>query len=276
MQRLALLASGQLPPAASAAQRDPRRKRGRVSTLVCFGIGALTSSVLGGVTLLGLRTLNAGEVRLHAAALPGQKAAPQIVDVAIARSERAHTALSLRLEGAGDADVEVVLRGVPPAALLSKGERRDAMTWVVSRADIDGLRLTLGEAGPDAFDIGIDVLAPSGAATEAGVVRVRVVDAPAQHKRAAAGAAPAETSIAKLVPAVSPDAGRTGPAEAGAKIARSPPQRHTEAGPAGAKVLPETRHWPEGASGLGVVPRDSERQVWWSMPPPAWSPFATD
>jgi hypothetical protein len=299
MQRLALLANGQLSPPASAAHGQPRRQ-GRVSTLICFGIGALTSSVLGGVTLLGLRTLNAGEARMHAAggagsatvaavppALSGQKAAPQIVDVAIERSERAHTALSLRLEGASDADIEVVLRGVPAAARLSKGERRDAMTWVVRRADLDGLHLTLGEAGPDAFDIGIDVLAPSGAATEAGVVRVRVVDAPAPKHAAAetarvpppdrAGtgdahhkkAVPAETSIAKLVPAVAPDAG------ARAKVTRPPPRR-TDANPAGAGTAPAARPWPEGASGLGAVPRDSERQVWWSMPPPAWSPFATD
>jgi hypothetical protein len=265
MQRLALLENGEPLPVAGAAHRLPRRQ-GRISTLVCFGIGALTSSVLGGVTLLGLRTLNAGEARMHAVAPSGQKAAPQIVDVAIERSERAHTALSLRLEGAGDADIEVVLRGVPAAARLSKGERRDAMTWVVSRADLDGLHLTLGEAGPDAFDIGIEVLAPSGAATEAGVVRVRVVDTPAQHKHAAAEVPPAETSIAKLVPALAPDAGRTAPAGAGAKVARMPQQR-AEAPPVRAKTPPAIRPWPEGASGLGAVPRNSERQLWWSMPP---------
>jgi hypothetical protein len=199
MQRLTLLASGQLSPLVRATPGKPRRQGAPLGTLVCFGIGAMMSSVLGGVTLLGLRALNAAEARMHAAgsvapgtvdgvvppAVSGWEAAPEIVEVAIERSERARTALSLRLQGAEDADLKVVVRGVPAEARLSKGERRDAATWVVKRADLDGLRLTLGEAGPDAFDIDIDVLAPSGVAAQAGVVRVRVVDTPAQQHAAA-------------------------------------------------------------------------------------------
>ena len=290
MQRLALLANGQFAPAAGNLARPPWRQGARVSTLFFFSLGALMSSVLGGVTLLGLRSLNAGEARAlldggvaPATVASGRVAAPDIVDVAIERSERAHMALSLRVEG-GNKDAEVVLRGLPATARLSKGERRDE-TWVVKRGDLDGLHLTLGDAGPDAFDLQIDVRAPSGAAARAGVVRIRVVDAPAPKHAAAetarepppdkAGpgeaphkeAAPAETSIAKLLPAVA--------AAARAKVTRPPPRR-ADANPAGAGTTPAARPWPEGASGLGAVPRDSERQVWWSMPPPAWSPFATD
>jgi hypothetical protein len=157
---------------------------------------------------------------------------------------------------------------------------------VVRRADLDDLHLTLGEAGPDAFDLQIDVRTPSGMAARAGVVRVRVVDAPAPKHAAAdtarepasdkAGpgeaqhekAAPAETSIAKLVPSDATDAG------ARTKVT-GPPPRRTDAHP-GPGTTPAVRSWPEGASGLGAVSRDSERQVWWSMPPPAWSPFATE
>jgi hypothetical protein len=292
MQRLALLSDRQLAPTAGNFARPPRRQGAHVSTLLFFSLGALMSSVLGGVTLLGLRSLNAGEVRalLDGDVAPAtmasvEVAGPDILEVAIERSERAHTALSLRLEGASKG-AEIVLRGIPATARLSKGERRDE-AWLVSHADLDGLHLTLGETGPDAFDLEIDVRTPSGAAARAGIVRIRVVDAPAPKHAAAEAAlkpqpdkavpgearhektAPAETSIAKVVPDVAADAA------ARAKVARPPPRR-TEATPAGAGTAPATRPWPEGASGLGAVPRDSERQVWWSMPPPARSPFATD
>jgi hypothetical protein len=291
IQRLALLANGRLVVAAGDVARPQRRHGARASTLFFFSLGALMSSVLGGVTLLGLRSLDTGEARAlldggvsPATVATGQVAAPDTVDVTIERSERAHTALSLRVEG-GSEDAEVVLRGIPATVRLSKGERRDE-TWVVKRGDLDGLHLTLGEAGPDAFDLQIDVRAPSGAAARAGIVRIRVVDAPAPKHAAAetareppphkvgAGEAPhqdaatAETTIAKLLPAAAPHAG------ARAKATRQPPRR-TDANHAGEGTTPAARPWPEGASGLGAVPRDSERQVWWSMPPPAWSPFAT-
>jgi hypothetical protein len=288
MQRLMLLADGQLTPVASAGAEQPRRQRGRLSTLIFFGIGALTSSLLGGMTLIGLRALNAGEA---VAAVQPAASAPDVVDVAIERGERERTAVGVRVEGAAeDADIEVVLRGVPATARLSKGERRDALTWVVKRAELDGLYMTLGEAGPDAFDMRIDVLVPSGVARQAGVVRVRLVDAPPQKQasiqptqegprvetapsEAQDKAAPAETTIAKL-PAPAPVAERTAP---DAKVASAPPaQRRANANPAGGKTTSAARPWPEGASGLGAVSRDSdsrdsERQVWWNVPPP-WQP----
>src|SRR5262249_46377031 len=94
--------------------------------------------------------------------------------------------------------------------------------------------------------------------------RVETPPSEAQDK-----AAPAETTIAKL-PAPAP-VERTAP---DAKVASPPPaQRRANANPAGAKTTPAARPWPEGASGLGAISRDSERQVWWSVPPPSWSPF---
>jgi hypothetical protein len=33
------------------------------------------------------------------------------------------------------------------------------------------------------------------------------------------------------------------------------------------------RTWPGGALALGAVSREPERQSWWQMPPPGWSPF---
>ncbi len=61
------------------------------------------------------------------------------------------------------------------------------------------------------------------------------------------------------------------------KAARAPaPQRAATAVEATARMpqaAPQPRHWPEGASGLGAVARESERQVWWKMPALTWSPF---
>jgi len=285
-----LLADGQLTPVASAGPEQWwRRQRRRLSTLIFFGVGALTSSMLGGLTLLGLRAPNAAEA---VAAVPPAISAPEVVDVAIERGERERTALGVRVEGAEGADTEVVLRGIPVTAELSRGERRDALTWVVKQADLDGLYLTLGNAGPDAFDMRIDVLAASGVARQAGVVRIRLVDAPPQKQASAQlaqespreeaapseaqdKAAPAETTIAKL-PAPTAVADRTPQDAADAKVASPPPApRRANANPAVAKTTPAARPWPEGASGLGAVSRDSERQVWWSVPPAPWSPFET-
>ncbi len=292
MQRLALLTSGQLSGGEGDGAASGPGQGARLGTLVCFGLGALMSSVLGGSMLLGLRTLDAGEAHMRdegSASL--RQLAPETIDVAIARSERARAVLSLRVEGADGPGTELLLKGVPTDVKLSKGVRCDAETWAVARADLDGLFLTLGETGPDAFDVRIDVLAPSGPAKQAAVVRVRMVDTPAKELAAATKveetpvdekelseakteAAPPETSIAKLASSISTDAGRTPPAGAGVKVARPPPGR-AEQKPAGKMTETADRHWPEGASGLGAISRKPERQLWWSMPPP-WSPFGSN
>jgi hypothetical protein len=61
-----------------------------------------------------------------------------------------------------------------------------------------------------------------------------------------------------------------------AAVAKVVQPRRADARSAGAKSLPGARPWPEGASGLGAIPRDAEQQPRWSLPPPSWSPFATD
>ena len=71
--------------------------------------------------------------------------------------------------------MEVVLRDVPAAARLSRGERRDESTWKVRAADLEDLHLTLNDGTPDAFDVRIDVLAPAGMAAASSVARVRLV-----------------------------------------------------------------------------------------------------
>ena len=87
MQRLAMLAGGQLSPDEGAA--SGRGQGARLGTLVSFGLGALMSSVLGGLMLLGLRTLDAGEAQMHVKGPASlREIAPEIIDVAIERSER--------------------------------------------------------------------------------------------------------------------------------------------------------------------------------------------
>jgi len=290
MQRLALLASGRLSPDEGAP--SGRGQSASIGTLVSFGLGALMSSVLGGSMLLGLRTLDAGEAQVHVEGPASlREIAPETIDVAIERGERGRATLSLRVEGADGPGTELVLKGVPREVKLSKGVRRDAETWAVAHADFDALFLTLGETGPDAFDVRIDVLAPSRPARQAAVVRVRMVDTAAKELAAttkvqesppddkAPGEAkiempPARTDIAKLASAVDADAGRTPPTVAGVKATRPPPGRADQK-PAGKKTEPVDRYWPEGASGLGAIAREPERQLWWSMPPP-WSPFGGD
>jgi hypothetical protein len=288
VQRLDLLGRGQLAEARDAAAGLLRGGQGaRLGTLLSFGLGALLSSVLGGVILLQLRSLQAAEAhRLTEPPASLHGTAAGIAEVAVERSGRTGRALSLRIEGADAPGTEVVLRGIPAEARLSKGERRDAGTWVVGPADLDGLFLTLAESGPATFDMHIDVLA-SGRTRQAGVVRVRMIDTPAQSLAAAdrpepalpakePGAAdvkapPAETSIAKLTSTRTVDARPTRAGVVGAKTTRQPPVR-AEPKPA-ARKAPEARHWPEGASGLGAIAREPERQLWWSMPPPDWAPF---
>ena len=290
MQRLALLTSGELLPVRKAGSGHPLRTGARLGTLLWFGLGALTSGAVGGVAFLGLQALAAGEMRIvddtgvasaglaeAPPATPKHEAQPDTFDIAVDRSERARAPLGLHVTGTEDTNIEIMLQGIPAAARLSRGERRDALTWVVKRADLDGLYLTLGDTTPDAFDVRIDVLAPAGVATLGSVVRVRLVDSASQKQatttedRAHDKKMATETSVAKL--AAAPASSRTAGVGDEAKVARPAQPR---AAPTVADASPRQtapRPWPEGASALGAVQRDSERQVWWNMPPPHWSPF---
>src|SRR5262245_1042245 len=199
MVRLARVANGDLPQVPRQRSAGPRPTARSLGVSACFGLGALASVVIGGITFLGLQAVGASEARLRAemGAVPvalGKAAVaswrqPRVFDIAIARSESAHARLGLHVAG-GDGgtfgDIELVLQGVPATAMLTRGERRDAVTWVLRRADLDDLHLILGEASPDAFDVRIDVVARPEVPTIGSVARIRVVDSVAQEKDTAA------------------------------------------------------------------------------------------
>lgn len=282
MQRLALVSNGQLLPV--PIESSKRQTASSFVALAWFGVGAMTSAVLGGVAFLGLQALAVGDRRAEvdrpvtAAARPeGAPARPTryIFDVAIDRSEREHAPFGLQLTGTADDSMKVVLRGIPANARLNRGERRGARTWVVKHRDLDDLYLTLGDATPDAFNVRIDVLTPPpDVPTIGSLVRVRLVDkaSPPQPAIAAGGKRPADrrtksvastSAVAGLAPAYVPAASRA--SDTADRQPPAPAQRRAAPAAADARVAasqsaPSARQWPEGASALGAIPR-SERQL---------------
>jgi hypothetical protein len=214
---------------------------------------------------------------------------PDAFDIVIDRSVRASAPFGLRLVGTEDTGMDVLLRDVPAAAQLSHGERRGESTWAVKATDLEDLHLTLNDGTPDAFNVRIEVLAPAGIAALSSVARVRLVGLPAERMASAPlEAAPVEppaaiTPVAHVDPPIAPRnviRARNDAARSREKVARAAPpppaattvveidrRPYQEAPPA------EARHWPEGASGLGAISRESDRQVWWKLPALTWSPF---
>ena len=197
---------------------------------------------------------------------------PDVFDVTIDRSARAHAAFGLRLVGAQDQSLQVLMRDVPAGAVLSHGERRDASTWAVQAADLEHLHLALDDATPDAFDLRIDVVASSGVAAGSSVAHVRLVAAPP----------PGETAVLAFEgtpPEAAPPMAEAAPDLQPPKAPVATPSRNRVRDDKGkTATVPSApvagqRHWPEGASGLGAVSQSSERQVWWKLPQPSWSPF---
>lgn len=314
MQRLAL-ATG-----AETSNSDSERVVYRSSIGAYFGIGLVGGGMAGAAVLLGLQMFAPGQasplrMQVPAAITALAHWAPEVAtsrvgrpdpvavrdpqpadafDVVIERSTRANAPFGLRLVGSRDAGMEVVLRDVPAAARLSRGERRDASTWKVRASDLEDLHLTLNDGTPDAFDVRIDVLAPAGVTAASSVARVRLVGLPrVEHVvTAPIEAAPAQAALVEPeAPAVTPVSSTDGPHHARTvlatrndapgkreKVARAslPPATtviEIDRRPAQTATQTEARHWPEGASGLGAIARESDRQVWWKLPAPTWSPF---
>lgn len=313
MQRLALAGSVET----SGPNSDRVAYRSGIGAF--FGMGLLGGGMAGAAVLLGIQVLAPGQASPLRIQVPAAiaaladwapdvatsrvgRAAPMVrepqpadaFDVVVQRSTRANAPFGLRLVGSQDAGMEVVLRDVPAAARLSRGERRDESTWKVRAADLEDLHLTLNDGTPDAFDVRIDVLAPAGVAAASSVARVRLVGLPSIERTVTAPVevvpvaalvepeAPAVTTT--MVSAHSPSNAHVTPAvriDVPAKrerVARvSPPAATTvveiDRRPAQPAAQEEARHWPEGASGLGAIARESDRQVWWKLPAPTWSPF---
>lgn len=318
MQRLALVAG------AGGSSSESEQAAYRPGAGAYFGMGLLGGGAAGAMALLAFQ-LASGQISPPSVRIPSAIAAlghwvsepaaprfgkippvvvrapqPDAFDVVIDRSARASAPFGLRLVGTEDTGMDVLLRDVPAAALLSHGERRGESTWAVKATDLEGLHLTLNDGTPDAFNVRIEVLAPAGVAAASSVARIRVVGLPAERPASAPlEAAPVEPPAA-ITPVAHVDtpldtpfqtrtavSARNDAAKGRDKVARaSPPPAATTvveidrrpsqpAAQPAAQSAPqaETRHWPEGASGLGAVSRESDRQVWWKLPALTWSPF---
>jgi hypothetical protein len=312
MQRLALVAG------VGESSLERVRAAYRPSIGAYFGMGLVGGGVAGAVALLTLQLasgqINPPSVRVPSAiaalghwvsepAVPRFGKAPPVVvrepqpdafDIVIDRSVRASAPFGLRLVGTEDTGMEVLLRDVPAAALLSHGERRGESTWAVKATDLEGLHLTLNDGTPDAFNVRIEVLAPAGVAAASSVARVRLVGSSGAERPASAPLDAAmlvepeafTTTVAHMDPPFQTRttiAARNDAAKGREKVARAsaPPaattvveidRRASHSAPQAAPQA-ETRHWPEGASGLGAMSRESDRQVWWKLPALTWSPF---
>ena len=235
MQHLAQLVeaqAGRQRSNALAVRRAPPR-RAQVIVLAWFSLGVMTSGAAGVGALLGLRALGTGgeppvtaatlgqvvdgawaaawrkASAMAAAAMPakGTEGRWDRVQVAIDRSARAHAPLGLQVTGGGSDAVYFVLDGVPEGVRPSHGALVGPATWVLGRADLDGLHLALDAAAPEAFDLKIAVLAPSGVAKSGSVVQVRLVDSPAPTRIAAGRSGDPGNRTADAAAAQRPTAG---------------------------------------------------------------------
>jgi hypothetical protein len=303
MERLALVAGSELPTVARGSNIP-------LGAAAYFSFGLVAGGAAGAILLAMLPILAPGsrpasDVPPAIAALAPWAPAPErqaptvpsreiqhqatleTFDVTIDQAARDSAPFGFRLIGADSAGMEVVLRDVPATVLPSRGERRGPSTWALAAADLESLRLMLPHEGLDAFDVHIEVLAPSGAVAANSLARVRVIDRAGHAERKQT--VPVETGPVEPPPprkrvagvVDSPSDTRTHASSRTAagtttreKVARASPQAVPASQPQPeAPPATDARHWPEGASGLGAVSRASDRQVWWKLPAPSWSPF---
>ncbi len=235
MQQLALAAQadGQAHPA-----DRPRGARRSVQLIVLawFSLGMIASGAMGAGAIVGLHTLAArttpaaGTPAVAAWSYPGGDW--DTVQLPIDRSQQARVPLAVEVTGS-DADFELVMHGLPAGVRPSRGVPVAEATWLLTRADLDGLHLTLDEAAPDAFDVRLAVLSARGTPTAGSIVQVRLVDPVVTRQAAVGGDSDAPPYVVMS----------DGP---GADAARS---------------APDSPSAPD------------HRSSWWQMPPPNWSPF---
>jgi hypothetical protein len=296
LQRLARQATAQVEgrtPGALVVYRPPRppcppRLGTQVVVLAWFSLGVLASGAMGAGAFYGLRAVSEGGALMTWAAWakpPSAASAPrpagrwndaqwEYAEVTIDRSEQAHARLPLQVTGADASPVEVTLQGLPAGVRPSHGEPRGQSTWVLRQPDLADLHLALDATAPQFFNVKVAVLAPAGVATVGSILHVRVVDATAPAQAVASdGASAATVDSVKSAPAQAAPAARASIAPDSDRAAGTPARQRAAVGGV-TEVAPTSsaRPWPEGASGLGAVARESERQVWWEMPP-SWSPF---
>jgi hypothetical protein len=202
------------------------------------------------------------------------------------RGEGGAASLGLRVLGVDSADnVQVLLRDVPAAAELSRGERRDPGTWALRVAELENLQLRLSDGAPEAFDMTIEVATTGGARIAKAVAHVRV----SEPRSVAAMPPPPVRPIAASVDALPPPAVPLAPGAATSGSTVVEKGFRTEVTTlAHATETSEQRSAPRppppgGMSSLGgpvgdpaaASPQPQEgRAVWWKLPQPVWAPFA--
>jgi hypothetical protein len=296
------------PAEDQAAQPAARLRRRVIRTY--FGLGFASSGIVGCIGLLILSAhsnhahtgpvlalSDAASALLSAAQAPVTRAARSdgrsrdepavpVFDVAVPAAERSFP-LALHVTGAPGTDLKVLVRDVPSSTAFSRGTRQDEHTWLLAPADLEGLRLVLGEGTPETFAMTIEVTPPAGTISAKTVARVRMIDdGPAavsdraERQIAANGVdpflAPAPERPAPAAPSSGARTRHIGamPARAAAKPADAPAKPAGSEAAQAAQVRPPL---PQGMSALGASPREAaadSRQVWWKMPAPDWSPFS--
>jgi hypothetical protein len=201
MQQLALQAKSEAEGAKPGTKpgRRPPRRGAQVIVLAWFSLGVIASGTAGFGALAGLRSLEARGTRLTWAgvrnsigaslasawasmpSVPFKHSAPQadglwdLVEVKIERGKR-DAPLGLTVSGGDGRPHLFVLDGLPKGVRPSHGAAVGPETWVVASAEIEALHLTFGEGAPEAFDLKIALLAPTGVAASGSVVQVRLVE----------------------------------------------------------------------------------------------------
>jgi hypothetical protein len=290
-ERLALLESaGPWPTRRETARRLLRLRILKPPFSMWFVLGLAASSAAGCAALLYLLFSHSGRHQAFkpdaiAALLSAPPSATQrprgtareggdqlpFFELTLRRGGRGEALFPVRLVGAGEADsVTIMLHGLPAAAGLSTGRRKNSQTWVLGLADLDDLHLILGKGTPDAFDVTIEVTLRSGAQLAKTVARVHLLEGSATRPaRASTVETPFRTEVA----------GHADPAAAAPPLAQ---RTDTVAGAVAVSGARERRRPPpEGLSALGgpmggpSPPPPEHRTLWWKMPAVAWTPFGS-
>jgi hypothetical protein len=303
MERLEALSKGHT--AAGAMVLQPAVARQAQVLRVCFALGFAAGGVMGCLALLLLALPQPADTRTPQSqaesfaephlglprGLPtGVPATPSngglssaVLDLPIWRHERANAPFSLRIAGGAshlvaESGLSVWLRQVPETAWLSKGQRQDEHTWVLRASDLEGLRLALHDGTPDVFDVVIEVVSAAGTMATQGIARVRVIEDPARVAAVMRETGEKLTAHIAPFPLGAPlrlPPGRLEPVATKQSPSRSAAGRAVGVGaPAPLQATAPVR--PEGLSALGGPAHASDnRQIWWQLPVPDWTPFAT-
>ena len=195
--RLAALHQGMGPRLQAAGEAERAAAYHQRVLRTYFGCGVAASLVIGCAALLPMvyahPASDVGQVSViktdagSAALAPRAKGrAPSIAeafDVPVRYAERASAPFALQIVGIAPGEfASVILRNVPEAVSLSRGERQDARTWLLRGTDLENLRLALGDAAPDTFEITVEVSSAASDQLARGVGRVRMLDRPAPAK----------------------------------------------------------------------------------------------